>query len=88
MPSMEPNEAFVQTLRAEMFARHMTMQQLADAADVSINSLKNYMSRGRPLSIPVANALGQALGLTPRALMQMAIDRMDRAEAEDTPSSK
>lgn len=80
MTGMDPNEAVVQTIRAEMFAKHMTMQQLADKAGISINSLKNYMSRGRPLSIPTANALGEALGLTPRTLLQMAIDRMDRAE--------
>lgn len=85
---MEPNEAFRLTLRAERSARGMTMQQLADAAGISLNSLKNYLNRGNSMGLDVVKKLGDALGLSQRDLLQMAMDRMDRAGREGGPSSK
>lgn len=78
---MDPNEAFVQTIRAEMSAQRMTQEQLADAAKVPLSSLKNYLLMKSVLRLDVLNAIGAALGLTPRELLQLAVERMDRAEA-------
>jgi len=86
MTEMEPNEAFRLTLRAERHAQGMTMQELADSADVSMNSLKNYLNRGNAMNLDVVNRLGRALGLTPRELLQMAVERMDRAASSDDSS--
>jgi len=82
MTEMEPNEAIRLTLRAERSAKGMTMQQLADEAGVSLNSLKNYLNRGNAMGLDVVKKLGDALGLSQRDLLQMAIDRMDRAGRE------
>lgn len=88
MTEMDPNEAFRLTIRAERSAKGMTMQQLADESGVSLNSLKNYLNRGNAMGLDTVKKLGDALGLSRRELMQMAIDRMDRAAAHDSDSSR
>lgn len=62
-PAEGLNGAVAAELRAERAAQNMTLQQLAEAADVPFPSLRRYLAGERHIDVSVLEAVAAALSL-------------------------
>jgi transcriptional regulator with XRE-family HTH domain len=77
-PEAGLNAAVAAELRAERAAQNLTVQQLADRADVPYASLRRYLAAERYIDVAVLHALAVALHTTPAALVAAAEERLSR----------
>jgi transcriptional regulator with XRE-family HTH domain len=80
------NGAVADELRAELSARRMTHEQLADQSGIPLATLRRYLRGTRHINVDTLSTLATALGTTPAALVRDAARRLARAQQrEDDP---
>lgn len=74
------NAAVAAQLRAERAAADLTMQQLADRAEIPLVSVQRYLRAKRDIDIATLYALCEALGVEPFDVVAAAQTRLLRAD--------
>jgi transcriptional regulator with XRE-family HTH domain len=68
--------ALAKQIRIELAEREITQKDLAEAAGIGRPALNRYMQCKQSFPMPVFFSIAEALGLTPRVLMERAEARI------------
>lgn len=72
--------ALARQIKVELVEREMDQKDLAEAAGMDRVTLNRYLKGHRSMPMPVFFKVAEALGLTPRVLMERAEARIDRED--------
>lgn len=70
--------AIAAQIRVELAEREMEQRELATAVGIESATLSRYMTGKRSMPMPTFFAVAEALGLSPRVLMERAEARLAR----------
>lgn len=70
--------ALAAQIRVELVEREMEQRELAAAVGIESATLSRYMTGKRSMPMPTFFAVAEALGLSPRVLMERAEARLAR----------